>query len=134
MTVKAKATKPEAAAPDNIQLELASYTRYNRTGTLYEKGVVYDVEAEFAGELLKDKTDFGMPIFMRHTPKKDVAKKIAEEIAAGKRPVKVKSPAKDKQALPETDSAKITKIEIGTPEEEAELFAAADGAPEGTEL
>ena len=122
MAVSKKDEAPKAVAADPVKLELVAYARYNRTGMLYERDIVYEVDAEFAKALLQDTTDYGQPVFMRHVPKNTEAQKLAERIARKEQAVKVASPVKSKQTLPVAEGERKTKIEIGSDEEEAELF------------
>lgn len=117
-SVKEKVQAPEAV-PADIDIVLTAHERYHRSGRLFEKGTIYTVEESFARELLRDRTDFGGPVFLRFTPEMVKAKP-----ADGPVRQKVSRAIKAKEQKP--DAVTSDKIVIGSEEEEAELFKNVD--------
>lgn len=72
---QAPASKPEvaaqetAAAPQQVNLELARVNRYVFQGTLYEKGAVYAFEAGNARKMLTLYDPTGLPVFIPAKPR-----------------------------------------------------------------
>lgn len=112
---KVDAKPAEAVAPVDIQLN--NYARYYFRGIVYERDVKYTVSNEMAKVLLQHEEE-GVPVFGRYRMSKVEKERIVQ--ASGPRVVNLTTP--EAVASARSDTVVPNRIEVGTAEEEAELF------------
>jgi hypothetical protein len=114
------AAAPAAAAPAGpVMLELCNVDRYVWRGVLYTKGVIYSATPAEAEQFLRHEEE-GNPVFRRYVKKAERPK--VDEIPT----VVIPQP---KTASATTGTIGPSKIEIGTPEEIADLGLPVEDGP-----
>jgi hypothetical protein len=135
---------PQPVEPQSIALELARVKRWMIIGDnrVYEAGVVYDFDADFAQRLMRKTDDAGFPIWVRERPRKPAQPRApdpvldAESRHAYRERVMVRRPSQGVSGSTPTAVAKTgpaAPIEI--PDDDPELAArlgAIDGEPADT--
>lgn len=127
--IKQQASVPVVAAT-KIPLELHLYTTYQRHGTTYIKGTVYQFTREQAIELLQEQ-DAGRSIWKRAQlrPAEEVRVKVVRQpmVDMSARELKPNKAADELQAILEPE-AKLIPIEIGDDNELEAALAVNSGA------
>lgn len=109
----------ETVKEDLIAIEITFLERLHTFGRVWEKGKKYLVESSMAKELLKLE-DEGKPYFARF---RDKAKAVVQEVEDA---ITVRKPVPVVDTRPQITPTADGKLEVGTPEEEAALFANVD--------
>lgn len=123
MALKTPAVPAEPPVPvvPTVLLELALYTNYTRSGTVYEKGTAYKFTQEDALALLGEE-DFGRPIWRRYQPPKP--KRKAQMPIVDSTEVRA---VRSRQSLEEAayqgaNPPQAKRITVGTDEEIADIL------------